>query len=103
MAKLMSSFLSFWTPSRPGDSEDSPLVVQVVPGLMTLLDVALFRTVEGQLTATLTTSHALLAAWLDLKKQAVAVLQEVRYEPDIGTRRYLVESFARACFESACD
>jgi hypothetical protein len=70
---------------------------------MTLLDVALFRTIEGQLSATLSSSHALLAAWLDLKRQAISVLCELRYEKNLGIRRSLVESFARSCLESSCD
>jgi len=103
MASLVSSLLSFWTSPVPGESEECPLQVQAVPGLTTLLDVALFRTVEGQLTATLTTSHALLAAWLDFKQQAIVVIQEVTQDPNIGSRRPLVESFSRACLEAACD
>ena len=94
--------------------------IVAAPGLMTLLDLALFRTVEGQLTGTLTTSHALLEAWLALQRQAVIVLQEFVPTPSGGggggannynhslnnteQKRILqMESFARACFEAACD
>lgn len=103
MATFLTSLLSFLKAPTPGDSEEHPMQVHAVPGLMTLLDVALFHTVEGQLTATLTTSHALLAAWLDLKKQAIVVLRELGNELDIGMRRSLMENFARACLESSQD
>ena len=104
MATFLSSLmLSLWKAPQPGESADFPMEVQAVPGLMTLFDVALLRTVEGQLSATLTSSHALLAVWLDLKKQAISVLRELRYEKDVGPRRSLVESFARSCLESSCD
>lgn len=103
MATFLSSLLTLLKNPQPGESDDFPMEVQAVPGLMTLLDVALFRTMEGQLAATLTSSHTLLASWLDLKKQAILVLRELRYEKDVGTRRALVEGFARACLESSCD
>lgn len=103
MATFLTSLVSLWQAPRAGDSEECPMELHAVPGLMTLLDVALFRTVEGQLTATLTSSHMLLAAWLDLKKQAIVVLLELRRELDGGPRRYLMESFARSVLESSCD
>ena len=115
MVSLITSFVSellFPTPDRPGSSEANPMHVMAVPGLMTLLDVALFRTVEGQLTATLTTSHALLAAWLSLQRQAALVLKELQQQqdgkpgyqpPQRQTQAVQMESLARACFEAACD
>jgi hypothetical protein len=107
------SWLSYQIVEKPGSSEGNPLHVVAAPGLMTLLDVALYRTVEGQLTATLTTSHALLAAWLSLQRQAVQVLEELEMDaaggsgiyqpPHQQTRAVQMESLARACFEAACD
>lgn len=70
-----------------------PLELTAKPGLMTLLDLALYRSVEGELTASVCAVHALLQAWLDLKRQAQIVLQ------DHDTT--LV--FARHCLEAACD
>lgn len=106
--------------SIPGDSEDNPLEIWAIPGLMTLMDVALLRAVEGELTATLTTGHTLLLAWLELKQQAVQVIQLVKAERQeqqqqlqeddqtIGTtvtsrRGDKIEGFARACLEAASD
>ena len=86
------------------------LETKAVPGLMTVLDVALQQSVEMELTATLTTSHALLAALLDVKEQAKLVINLVRREGLDGvqqqqqqTSKVAVESFARACLDAACD
>jgi hypothetical protein len=108
-----------------GQSANRPLPTRAVPGLMTLLDVALYRTVEGQLTGLVCTAHALLAAWLDLKQQAAIVMKAAKYElSDAGVilsssstssstntssaslsllRPAIMEGFARACFDAACD
>lgn len=83
-----------------GDTSEFPLNLLAVPGLMTLLDVALYGSVEGQLTATTCAGHALLSAWLDLKRQSQIVLTELKktsvYSP-------LAETFARLCLEAAWD
>jgi hypothetical protein len=70
-----------------------PLELTAKPGLMTLLDLALYRSVEGELTASVCAVHALLQAWLDLKRQAQVVLQE--HDTTLV--------FARHCLEAACD
>lgn len=58
---IVSSLLDLLLGSRnPPGSKGNPLEVEAVPGLMTLLDVALYRAVEGELTATVTSGHALL-------------------------------------------
>jgi len=67
------------------------LKLTVKPGLMTLLDLALYRSVEGELTASVCAAHALLQVWLDLKHQAQEVLQSHD------------TFFARHCYEAACD
>jgi hypothetical protein len=147
LTTIFNLLYHFWTttlfPSSSnallgGHAASSPLPVQAVPGLMTLLDVALYRSVEGQLTGLVCTAHALLAAWLDLKIQAAVVLKAAKYElSDLGviisssssssssttsssaasssssssssllllqsSRPALMESFARACFDAACD
>ena len=83
----MTSYVKSWLlrilepPHAPGESEENPLEVYAIPGLMTLLDTALYDTVEGELTATITSSHKLLLAWLDLKHQAIIVLNEL--EPNL--------------------
>ena len=74
MRAIASKIMAFIFPAEPGDSEESPLTLQAVPGLTTALDVALFRANEGQLTATVCCSHALLACWLDTKHQAQLLL-----------------------------
>lgn len=95
--------MSFFQPSfSPGDTAENAIEIHAVPGLMTLLDVTLLESVEGQLTATLTSSHALLLAWLDLKRQAITVLQALKHTPELGSRRVQMESFARACLDAAC-
>ncbi|KAL3908623.1 MAG: hypothetical protein SGARI_002975, partial [Bacillariaceae sp.] len=104
MAAVLSSLISFLFPAQRGQNEGYPLVFKAVPGLMTVLDVALFRSVEGQLTATICSSHTLLACWLDVKHQAQLVLQLLKEEEDGNFHnKQLYESFARQCLESACD
>lgn len=84
---------------EPGSSKENPIEILAIPGLMTLLDVALYRTVEGELAATICSSHMLLQTWLDVKRQAIIVLQELVTDTSAST----TESFARACLEAACD
>jgi hypothetical protein len=94
-------------PSNPGGSEESPLELWAVPGLTTLLDTALQEAVEGELTATLTSGHKLLLAWLDLKQQAILVLhclkESALANKSSPYRRSPVESLARSCLEAASD
>ena len=71
---MLSSIISLLFPAKRGQTEDNPLPLKAVPGLTTLLDVALFRSVEGQLTGTIASSHSLLACWLDIKHEARIVL-----------------------------
>jgi hypothetical protein len=61
------------------------------------LDVALYRSAEGQLTATTCSGHALLQSWLDLKHRAQLVLAELEHEEGSA------EGFARSCMEAAWD
>ena len=79
--------------SMKGWFDRPPTKLTATPGLVTLLDLALYRSVEGELTASVCAVHALLHAWLDLKRQAQRVLQ------DHDTT--LV--FARHCLDAACD
>ena len=99
------------------EQNEKPLNVVAVPGLMSLIDVALYRTVEGQITATITSAHSLLCTWIDMKRQAINVLNGLQKYNDneIGTHihltttngnssRYIsMESFARTCLDVACD
>ena len=70
-----------------------PMELTAKPGLMTIVDLALYRSFEGELTASVCAVHALLQAWLDLKNQAQVVLQ-------IHDATLV---FARHCLEAACD
>ena len=101
MGRLLSVVLSifeFLFPAKPGQSKDNPLKIVAAPGLMTLLDTALFRSNEGQLTATICSSHALLSCWLDVKRQSRLLLQEL-LEMEESAAKVLCESFARQCLE----
>ena len=55
-----------------GDS--GPLELPAAPGLMTVVDLALYRSLEGELTPTICSARALLTAWLYVKEQAQTVL-----------------------------
>ena len=103
---MLSSMISFLFPAKRGQTESNPLPLKAVPGLITLLDVALFRSVEGQLTGTITSSNSLLACWLDIKHQARIVLQLYKTKDFIGDADGEIsphESLARQCLESACN
>lgn len=102
-AAAFSSFFHLMFPPTPGQSEDHPLNVTAVPGLTTLLDTALFRSNEGQLTATICSSRALLACWLDVKHQSQTLLQGLANEGTLSTQAVLCEAFARQCLESSMD
>ena len=108
---------------QPGQSPESPLEVQAVPGLTTLLDIALYRSVEAELTGTIHASHVLLQTWLDVQAQSRRVMQflKQRHNPQSGAPTYhgsgggtggnnshqefchQLELFSRACYEGSCD
>lgn len=109
MAAIAASIMSYLFPPEIGESEETPMKLQAVPGLTTVLDVALFRANEGQLTATICCSHALLACWLDTKHQAQLLLNLLgtffrgeTFEPD-NPRKIQCETFARLCLDCAMD
>ena len=54
-----------------------PLALTASPGLITLLDTALYQSREGELTSTVCSSHVLLVALLELKRQSGRLLREV--------------------------
>lgn len=103
---MLSSIISLLFPAKRGQTEDNPLPLKAVPGLTTLLDVALFRSVEGQLTGTIASSHSLLACWLDIKHEARIVLdlykeKQYLYNTDGCSSPY--ETLGWQCLESACN
>eukprot|EP00547_Thalassionema_nitzschioides_P002909 CAMPEP_0194199312 /NCGR_PEP_ID=MMETSP0156-20130528/377_1 /TAXON_ID=33649 /ORGANISM="Thalassionema nitzschioides, Strain L26-B" /LENGTH=518 /DNA_ID=CAMNT_0038924195 /DNA_START=52 /DNA_END=1605 /DNA_ORIENTATION=- len=73
--------------------DPQPMKLIAKPGLMTILDLALYRSVEGELTASVCAAHALLRVWIDMKQQAQDVLQN--HDSSLV--------FARHCLEAACD
>lgn len=111
MSALVSSLWHYLSRSgvAPGEDKSRPLELVAVPGLMTLLDVALYRSNEGQLTATVCAAHALLCAWIDLKQQAQCLLQVLCKEESCRSnsqQRRAAESaegFARLCLDAASD
>lgn len=103
---------------RPGQSADCPLETMAVPGITSLLDIALFRSVEAELTGTIHASHSLLQAWLDIQKHARRVLrfakQQKWWNPNSNNNNnsnnensmillIQLESFARSCYDASCD
>ena len=78
------------------------LEVQAVPGLTSVLDVALYRSFEAQLSSTVTSSHCLIHCWLDLQRQALRVLHALQDGIETNSSRQL-ESLARQCLDAACD
>lgn len=90
------SFLTT-TPKLPGSSLERPIQLKAAPGLITFLDVALFRTSEPQLSASLITAHALLRTWLSLQKHAAAALL-LSDELTLSEQQWI-----RQCFDISCD
>lgn len=75
---------SFFSPTNllnlfvdTGSIYPEPLALTASPGLVTLLDVALYQSREGELTATVCSANVLLGALLELKKQCGTLLREV--------------------------
>lgn len=92
-AALLSSVVSYFTAAphpQKGSCEECPIELFAMPGLMTWMDVALYQTMEAQLTGTLTASHALMRAWLDLQRYAAKHIAE-----DVH--------FYQSCLDVACD
>ena len=69
MSFILNPFKNIW-----GEPAPEKIVCPATPGLTTLLDTALFRTYEGQLTATVSSANATLHAFLELKSQAKYLL-----------------------------
>ena len=78
------------------------LEVEAVPGLTTVLDVALYRSFEAQLTATVTSGHNVIHCWLDLQRQALQVLHAIQGGTETTVSRQL-EALAHQCLDSASD
>lgn len=103
---VLSRILRWMVPPQRGQTEDCPLDMLAVPGLTTLLDVALFQSNEGQLTGTIVTSHALLSTWLDVKKQSQIVLQLLKNSAlatSTSNSVEMIESLARQALDAAMD
>lgn len=80
-----------------------PLTLTAKPGLITLLDLALFRSVEGELTASISAVHALLQAWLDLKHQAQVIMKKYHHLISSSNSANTSNSLSRHALEAACD
>lgn len=65
------------TTFAPRSDPPDVLEVQAVPGLVTFLDVILFRTHQAELTSTLFAGSRLLQAWIDLRGETNALLKEL--------------------------
>lgn len=104
--------------------EDAPISAEpdvdcpASPGLMTLLDTALYRTYEGQMTGTTASANATLHAFLELKSQAKQLLHTCKHATLNGsalnhkqqkqsqveyTKINTLESFAQFCIDCASE
>ena len=103
---LLSSIISLLFPAKRGQTEDNTLPLKALPGLITLLDVALCRSVESQLTGTISSGHTLLSCWLDVKYEARKVLQlykEKKYLHCADGVMSPYETLGWMCLETACN
>lgn len=55
----------------------APLALTASPGLITLLDVALFEAHEGEMTSTICTSNNVLSTLFELKRQCSRLVKEI--------------------------
>ena len=99
------------------ESSEDTIKVIAAPGLTTLLDTALYKTHEGQLTATVSSANSLLHAFFQLRKCATELLRLtcdvhlVHQEMELkscNTERLVdqleaLEAFARFCLECVDD
>lgn len=98
------------------ESRDSTIKVIAAPGLITLLDTALYKTHEGQLTATVSSANSLLHAFFQLRKCSTELLRltcdthlvQQEKMKSCNTERLVgqleaLETFARFCLECVED
>ena len=79
------------------DYAEADVTVHAAPGLATLLDIAMYRSREAELTAVTCSANSLLAALFDLKRLAGSMLSEARAAGGGEHAR----AFASACLEQA--
>lgn len=73
----------------------NPVLIDAVPGLVSVLDECLYRVHEHELGKTVCSAHNLLHAWLDIKRQSVQLLE--------GKPTKDVELLARQALYGACE
>ena len=79
------------------DYAEADVTVHAAPGLATLLDIAMYRSREAELTSVTCSANSLLAALFDLKRLAGSMLSEARAAGGGEHAR----AFASACLEQA--
>lgn len=96
---ISSLFWSSGTENEDCSTECSYELV-AVPGLTSILDNELYRAFEYELVQTVASSHNLMKSWLDVKRQAIKVLNSlVREGHEQTSRLALMDSFARSCLD----
>lgn len=63
--------------SHSSQHHPTPLALTASPGLITLLDVALFEAHEGEMTSTICTSNNVLMTLFELKRQCSRLVKEI--------------------------
>jgi hypothetical protein len=106
-----------WLIKQVESTREDTIQVIAAPGLATLLDTALYRTHEGQLTATVSSANALLHAFFQLRKCStelvrltcdIHLVQQDMDSKSCNTDRLAeqleaLETFARFCLECVDD
>jgi hypothetical protein len=88
-------------------SSSPPLALTASPGLITLLDVALYQCHEGEMTSTICMSNNVLMTLFELKKQCSRLVKEIAlhgktYDKEVAQAHALADlamSFATACLD----
>lgn len=98
---FISSFFSVSdNKENDGSSIDYSFELLAVPGLTTILDEELYQAFECELIETVASSHNLIKTWLDVKRQAIKVLNGLARDGHEQTSRsILMDSFARSCLD----
>lgn len=91
--------------TTPNTHLKKDLTIQAVPGLITLLDEALYRANEGGLTATVSAGDVLLGQFFELGNKAKNLLKELLLDYSLYSEAPeccdILESFSRLCIEVA--
>lgn len=113
----IKGFLSSFLGNGHEFLRSNDIKVQAAPGLITILDTALYQTHEGQLTSTMSSANSLLHTFFHLRMCAHQLLDSICHTQlwthqatpcdatadHLGQQLVALEKFAKFCIESSDD